>query len=64
MLVVDLYMEIGYIYQVRSQAEARKPGLQHHMDFKAKKSDFVIFEQQRRRPACASTQSDQRLVIR
>ena len=31
------------------------------MGFAARKPDFVACEQQGRRPACASTQSDQRL---
>ena len=43
----------------RSQTEARKPGLQYHMGLDARNPDFVACEQQRRRPACASTQSDQ-----
>ena len=42
--------------QERSQAEARSLGLQHHIGL-----DFVACEQQSRRPACSSAQSDQRL---
>ena len=42
--------------QARSQAEARKPRLQHD----ARNPDFVACEQQRRRSDCASAQSDQR----
>ena len=49
------------IPQARSQAEARKPGLQHYMGLDARYPDFVACEQQRRRPACASAQSDERL---
>ena len=47
--------------QVRSQTEGRKPGLQHHIGLDARSPDFVACEQQRRRPACASAQSDLRL---
>ena len=47
--------------QARSQVEARKPGFQHHMGLDARNQDFVACEQQRRRPACASAQSGQRL---
>ena len=47
--------------QARSQVEARKPGLQHFMGLNARNPGFVAYEQQRCRPACASTQSDQRL---
>ena len=46
--------------QARSQAEASKPGLQHHMGIDARNPDFVTCEQQRRRPGCAFAQSDQR----
>ena len=46
---------------MRSQAEARKHGLQHHMGLNARNPDFVAYEQQRRRPACMGAQSDQRL---
>ena len=47
--------------QARSQAEARKRGLQHHRGLDTRHRDFVACKQQRRRPACASAQSDQRL---
>ena len=47
--------------QARSQAEVRKPGLQHHMCLEERNPDFVACEQQRRRSACASAQSDQRI---
>ena len=46
--------------QARSQAEAMKPGLQHHMGIAARNPDFVACEQQRHRPACAFALSDQR----
>ena len=32
--------------QARSQAEARKPGLQHHMGLDARNPDYVTCEQQ------------------
>ena len=44
-----------------SQAEARKPGLQHHMGLNAINPDFDACEQQRRRPACVFAQPDQHL---
>ena len=47
--------------QARSQAEARKPELQHQIGLDARNPDFVACEQQGRRSACASVQSDQRL---
>ena len=49
--------------RVRSKAEARKHGLQHHMGLNARNPDFVACEHQMRRPACASTQSDSTFVI-
>ena len=49
--------------QARSQMVARKPGPQHHMGLDARNPDFVPCEQQRRRPACVSAQSDQRLYF-
>ena len=50
--------------QPRSQAEAGKPGLKHHMSLDARYPDFVVCEQQRCRPACASAQSISAFVIR
>ena len=47
--------------QTCSQAEARKHGFQHHMGLDVRKSDFVAWEHQRHRPACASAQFDQHL---
>ena len=47
--------------QARSQAKARKPGLQDHMGLDVRNPDFAACEQQRCRPACASAQSDQHL---
>ena len=44
-----------------SQAEARKPGLQHYMSLDVRNPAFFIREQQRRRPDCASAHSDQNL---
>ena len=44
-----------------SKSVARKPGLQHHMGLNMRNRDFVACEQQRRRPACASAQTDQPL---
>ena len=41
------------LWQGCSQAEARKPGLQHHMG--------LTCVQQRRRPACTSAHSDQHI---
>ena len=42
--------------------EARKPRLQHHMGLDACEKPFVcVCGEQRRRPTCASAQSDQRL---
>ena len=49
------------LVQARSQGEARKPGLQHHTGLDVRNPDFVAWEQQRRRPACMSMQSAQRL---
>ena len=48
-----------YSLQARSQAEARKPGLQHHIGLDIGNPDFAACEQQVCRPACASAQSDQ-----
>ena len=47
--------------QERSQGEAKKPGLQHHMGLDARNSDVVACKQQMRRPACASVRSDRHL---
>ena len=54
-----MYITEKHYNQARSQAEARKS--QHNMCLSAKISDFVTCKQQRRRPACTSTLSDQRL---
>ena len=44
-----------------SQAEVRKPGLQHHMGLNVRNTDFVACDQRRDKPACASAQTDQYL---
>ena len=49
------------VWQECSQAEARKPGIQHHIGLDTNSPDFVACKQQRGRPACASTQTGQRL---
>ena len=54
-------MKSWHNFQAPSQAEARKPWLKNHIGLDARNPDFVAWEQQRRRPACASTQSDLRL---
>ena len=50
---------VTIIPQARSQAKARKHGFQHHMGLDARNPVFCVSEQQRRRPACTSAQSDQ-----
>ena len=44
-----------------SRRIARKPGVQYHIGLDERNPDFDACEHQRRRPACASAQSDQRL---
>ena len=58
---VTTKMSSLYFFQARSQAEAREPGLQHYMGVDERNPDFVACKQQKRRPACASAKSDQRL---
>ena len=57
-LALTLCMHAAIFFFIRHIA---RPGLQHHLGLDARNPDFVACEQQRRRSACASTQSDQRL---
>ena len=63
LLYWKLFLIVAFeiIKHSRIQAEARKPGLQHHTGLNARNADLDNCEQQMRRPACASVQSDQRL---
>ena len=63
-LVPNSHTNMKNAYQILTAVNKEMPKevfLQHHMGLNARIPIFGVCEQQKRRPACASAQSDQRL---